>query len=783
MSICMERRFGGSNGFAIRSFRSTNHKPDRDSNGIYRMDPVTHTSNDLFEWVCSEWSGNRSDFEHCELEIECRFGIQKTNSVYTSGVHESVWKSFERFLENRIFGDQSESPYIQKQYDVCIIWNDNHQYRLSLTESGEITSIIEKKKHCRLAENCHDKIRSCDRKSKQTTRLNAILKENDEHRSMCEDANNNVVFDRNICFASEKNLASSLYTLTPSQKDFVEFIVHNPPYIDEDRNIVFKCNDNLVIETIRRKQRKRFDFYKNCTTTSSNPIPFYVDMTIVQYLESESDESHHFINVAQRSRMYYECEVEIDPDVMLEYVSSVAEVAAADRNDHITKKWKGLHRDFESFTRCISRYFSKALSNPFLEIGLVYNPEMSPLDLFGRSNFYTEKHTMKSSLPATLGWENLDRLMNEPYFVAEKTDGIRYMLYIEKDGSYYFFSRSFDKLYEFTRGYQKLWKINLIPPQTLRISDYFDLEKAPYLLDGEMVRTTNYGQPLFIIFDMITMQGNQLIELPLQNRLGYLAEVFLPLSNSSNVERRENGANIPSPPLPYISYQTARRSDWLLGIKQLFFINQWSSIKEKIKDDYDNANLFLRSNHRTPSCNVTGYYYHESAMQWLSLDRLLTKIDGFIFTPNASYELGTSTDLFKWKYPEMLTVDFCAVYVPGANSNPKKYGYRSMEMDEYAYNLCVADRNGLLIESRRCILKRVDHRALTTDQEIHQRMHGDQTTRRFVGEFSFDKKDGWKYIAPRLDKVNANVIDVVLETLERMTQNIREKDLDKVFQK
>ena len=96
--------------------------------------------------------------------------------------------------------------------------------------------------------------------------------------------------------------------------------------------------------------------------------------------------------------------------------------------------------------------------------------------------------------PVSIERRHFPLLTQQPYFVCEKTDGVRYLLASTEDGIF-LVNRAFDVT--------KVQGVR-IPKDTL--------------LDGELVRTRT-GKTLFLVFDAVCVKGEDLKSLPLDTRL------------------------------------------------------------------------------------------------------------------------------------------------------------------------------------------------------------------------------------------------------------------------
>jgi mRNA guanylyltransferase len=108
------------------------------------------------------------------------------------------------------------------------------------------------------------------------------------------------------------------------------------------------------------------------------------------------------------------------------------------------------------------------------------------------------------------------------YLVCEKSDGVRYLLYMSKDGDGEELHYLIDRKNEFWEMYQK----NLHFPLASSEAEFH----THTLIDGELVMdTTKDGrrEPKFLAFDCLVIDGRQLVGRPLDKRLGYLNQEIM----------------------------------------------------------------------------------------------------------------------------------------------------------------------------------------------------------------------------------------------------------------
>ncbi|KAI9494148.1 mRNA capping enzyme, catalytic domain-containing protein, partial [Zychaea mexicana] len=202
------------------------------------------------------------------------------------------------------------------------------------------------------------------------------------------------------------------------------------------------------------------------------------------------------------------------------------------------------------------------------------------------------------SQPVSFETKHLTELEQEDYFVCEKTDGVRYLL---------FFCHSSKGPASFLFDRNRIWYYvpNLLFPMRGREKEFL----KDTLMDGELVIDTEPNDKKvwrFLLFDLMSLNGVPVTKRSFNTRLGMLQqEVIAPFKNSV----RHIADALKSPPFS-IELKKMERS---YGLHLVF--DQMAKLK------------------------------HSS--------------DGVIWTPvKHPYVPGTCDKLLKWKPPELNTVDF-----------------------------------------------------------------------------------------------------------------------------
>ncbi|KAI1492102.1 mRNA capping enzyme [Biscogniauxia mediterranea] len=121
--------------------------------------------------------------------------------------------------------------------------------------------------------------------------------------------------------------------------------------------------------------------------------------------------------------------------------------------------------------------------------------------------------------PVSFSRRHLDELRREDYYVCEKSDGMRYLLYLAEDENgnetHYLIDRK-----------NEYWFVNSSSLHFPLPHNQQDFHKAT-VLDGELVMDTmsdGRKEPWYLVFDCLVLDGQVLMSRELGKRLGYFRE-------------------------------------------------------------------------------------------------------------------------------------------------------------------------------------------------------------------------------------------------------------------
>ncbi|KAB5558430.1 mRNA capping enzyme, catalytic domain-containing protein [Coniochaeta sp. 2T2.1] len=329
--------------------------------------------------------------------------------------------------------------------------------------------------------------------------------------------------------------------------------------------------------------------------------------------------------------------------------------------------------------------------------------------------------------PVSFVRKHLQELMRQDYYVCEKSDGIRYLLYLTNNDltggpAYYLIDRK-----------NKYWFIEAASPETSRLHlpvaqspDGFHVET---LIDGELVMDDlggGYKEPRFLVFDCLVLDGKPLMSRPLDKRLGYFQE------------------NVMKPYQKYCKMYPNRVAHHACKVEMKAM--QFSYAIETMFRDI--------------------------------LPNLKHGNDGIVFTCRTSeYKHGTDEHILKWKPVEDNTVDFrLALHFPTVD--PDEDDIAEGVTKPYTDYDSVPDADLLVFmgndgpTSYRFFAKL----HLTEDEWETLKGLGDPIDNRIV-ECALDREGRWRLHRFRDDKSEGNFHRVVENVMESIDQAVSKEEL------
>ncbi|KAL8728254.1 MAG: hypothetical protein Q9181_005409 [Wetmoreana brouardii] len=338
-------------------------------------------------------------------------------------------------------------------------------------------------------------------------------------------------------------------------------------------------------------------------------------------------------------------------------------------------------------------------------------------DLLGRNNT-----SFPGAQPVSFAARHKFELQKQDYYVCEKSDGIRCLMYHTED------EQKREAIYLIDRKNDYYWVQNLHFPLP-GVEEHFHLNT---LVDGELVndrQPNGVMQLKYLVFDCLYLDGNSLMHRTLDKRLAYFREsVFFPYRKLYDKYPEE---------IQYLPFIVEFKGMELgYGIEMMF------------KDILPNL----------PHGN-----------------------DGLIFTcRNTSYQFGTDPHILKWKPPEENTIDFLLQLdfpVIEPDGVDIREGFTNPFPDYSAkphFSLLVFKGNNDYIPWGTMFVDDSEWEGMKSMEEpLNDR----------IVECFLDERSRWRYYRFRDDKTEANYISTVESVMESIQDRVTKEDLIGVAKK
>ncbi|KUI60373.1 mRNA-capping enzyme subunit alpha [Cytospora mali] len=364
----------------------------------------------------------------------------------------------------------------------------------------------------------------------------------------------------------------------------------------------------------------------------------------------------------------------------------------------------------------------RKIDNPGIkaEGGLLHELRREIAGLLSRSQL-----SFPGAQPVSFARRHLQDLMTQDYYVCEKTDGIRYLLYLTED------EHSVETVYLIDRK-NDFWFIhqrNLHFPKPHEEGEHH----VKTIIDGELVMDRQPGgaeRPQFLVFDCLMIDGMSLMERSLDKRLAYFKQ---------NVYD------------PYRALFKKYPDELRFQAFQLVMKEQQLS--------YGMVKMFREV-----------------------LPNLTHGNDGLIFTCRETpYKCGTDEHILKWKPVEENTVDFkLQLYFPTVEPDEQD---RAEGWNEPYVDYEGVPRAKLLIFAQGEVPSGQDPYQefadlyLTEDEWEILKSLGDPLVGRII-ECYKDEQSRWRMYRFRDDKHNANHISIVDKVIESIQDPVSQQMLE-----
>ncbi len=367
---------------------------------------------------------------------------------------------------------------------------------------------------------------------------------------------------------------------------------------------------------------------KRRTTYVNKSCPWKVDVTDVEVTHRSvgfgSERGDALTDLTTRE---LEVELELDATKTLQWASTKSELLL-EETAQLT------HQLVDLINTCVNHSVeSTAVSQKPLEQVTLSDYKAAIRDINQRLRSTSKQdlftHEFIGSMPVNLTRKNLNVVMRRTYLVTEKTDGVRYLLYVVTDPS----TRSPVAVLLDRKG--TVFRV----PGSAVIGQALGLGTV---LDGELVFNRTYKKMVFLMFDVLAIGSAPKLQLSFSERIEIIAEEVNALC------RRYLEA-------PAAAAAPEEQPLWL--IRKVFRKkSEIGEIVNKLRTE-EGERVFYENERR----------HHKS--------------DGIIFQPDVPYAMGTCMDLFKWKWLELRSVDLLALNTPSGELRLFAAGPEATEID------------------------------------------------------------------------------------------------------
>ena len=365
---------------------------------------------------------------------------------------------------------------------------------------------------------------------------------------------------------------------------------------------------------------------------------------------------------------------------------------------------------------------------------------------------FENSHRFLGTMPINFARRHLHLIRSKPYWVSEKTDGVRFMLFISHSGgssSSHPTSQS-PSLSSSSSSIGTTAASSTSPSLFVidRSNNFFRVPQLQHfasllspnsdtLLDGELVRRHQDEESYyFLVFDAITVDGHAVWNLPMEQRLSRI-------SNVVDQFRSFSAQASPSDTFPFAIYA-----------KEIVPKERFHMVRQNVHMEPNGESVYRSSS----LCHLT---------------------DGLIFMPECFYPLYTCPSMYKWKFVDRQTIDFEVTFPSSSSSS--SYSFESPSPAPTPQNtlieLHIGGNAGSTVLTRTVSLVPEDLDKLKLDIAHSLRPN------LVIAEMGFDTHTGyWRYHKLRPDKDKPNYISIALDTMESIAENINLEEMESILQ-
>lgn len=346
-------------------------------------------------------------------------------------------------------------------------------------------------------------------------------------------------------------------------------------------------------------------------------------------------------------------------------------------------------------------------------------------EMIGRNN-----DSFPGSQPVSFATRHLEELRERDYFLCEKTDGVRCLLFLTND---FRDGQEVEVVYLVDRKNDFYWVPDVHIPTPRGHGTFY----TRTLMDGELVLDEQPDGIMYadgktrrlhyLLFDCLVYDGKNMVERDLESRLGHMHTIFPPYKDFCH--------KFP---------EDVRNHTFLLKKKAVHMSYAFDDFFKSIIPQLKHGN------------------------------------DGLIFTcVHSPYKPGTDDRLLKWKYPEENSVDFVlSLDIPDLESQDRPSNSHSSPPPEKDYD--VIPRLILYVAEGSNHYRYWADLYVTSDDWDKMREWAEQNHKGLdesIVECVMDSEKRWRFLRFREDKKDGNFINTVNSVIESIEDPVNKQDL------
>jgi hypothetical protein len=347
----------------------------------------------------------------------------------------------------------------------------------------------------------------------------------------------------------------------------------------------------------------------------------------------------------------------------------------------------------------------------------------------------------------------------DTYFIAEKSDGVRYLLYtvsVPANPPQFPTTRVIAVLMDRSRTLFQFVGSEILG-QALG---------AGHVLDGEIVFHRDIKRSVFLIFDVLCWQERTLVGYSFAYRYNIITQQIVP----TYTQNMRSIQPFSAPTSDYAVHGLPEKERFLLlQGKHFYRLTEISLLLQRARSAgahvAHGGERIYKDDTRCDLLPGSGFLFARSHHP----------TDGIIFQPNGPYVFGKHYELLKWKWADLRSVDLAVDPQPnerhdGTISNQNLYLLCSGPDDTRVNCTKRGDVNvGLGVFDALRLMAELDY-----IRRLRQQSSGG-----LIAEVAYDLRFGqWRYIKMRVDKTDPNFIDSVLGVFTEQAEAISEAELE-----